>query len=260
MRVPFPVRAIPALSLRAWFTPPPISAAAARRADEKLNEMSSSAVHEVTIYEIGRGPLVLAMHGWGGRASQMAPLAGRLSRQGFRVVIPELPGHAGGEPTDIKKVAAAVQSVIDEVGEPYAVVGHSFASMVLRLVFAERAPRVVVLMAPALRVTDALDVFGDMLGLLPWARRGLRRRLRAWDPALWPRVSGLLPDQLPGAELLIVHDPEDDNTPFAASVELATLRPNTTVVAMDGVGHNGILTDDGTLESVAQFLGASVPS
>lgn len=260
MRVPLAVRAIPALAFRAWLTPPPIGSRTVAHDRETLADLQSFRVGDVAGFELGSGPLVLALHGWGGRPAQMIALARTLANAGYRVLVPELPGRAGGDVTDIKQAAATVSSLIEEVGEPVAVVGHSFAAMVMRLALRETAPSSVVLLAPALDVNDALDVFGDKLGLLPWARRGLRNRLRAWDTALWPVVAGVYPDQMPGAEIFIVHDPDDPETSFGKAAELAAIRPGTELVLAPGSGHNGILTDEIVIDRVVGFLAReSVP-
>jgi alpha-beta hydrolase superfamily lysophospholipase len=183
----------------------------------------------------------------------MVPMALRLAQEGFRVVVPTLPGHAGGEKTDVKIGAASVQALIDDLGMPDVVVAHSFASMVTRLAFSSEAPDRVVLVAPALDVSDALDVFGDRLRLLPWARRGLRSRLQSWDPSLWPVLSSIHPEQLPGADVLIAHDPADEDTPFLRSAELAAIRPDTSIVPIEGSGHSRILSDHRTLDLAADF-------
>jgi pimeloyl-ACP methyl ester carboxylesterase len=70
---------------------------------------------------------------------------------------------------------------------------------------------------------------------------------------LWPTFSSILPEQMPGARMLIVHDPEDVDASFARSAELAAIRPATTIVALPGAGHNGILTNPQTFEAVTGF-------
>lgn len=254
MKVPFPVRVFPSLTFQAWLTPPPLAPATARRDLESLQDLDRCFFGGVPGYEIGDGPVAIAAHGWGGRPGQMAAVARTLADEGHHVIVPRLPGHAGGHRTDVKEAAAALSHVIDDVGYPDVVVAHSFAAIVLRLVFGDDAPSRVVLIAPALDVEDALRVFGDRLRLLPWARRGLRSRLQAWEPSLWPIFSQLLPDQLPGAEILIVHDPEDRETPFTRSAELAAIRPNTAILAAEGAGHSRILSDETALEAVASLV------
>lgn len=256
MKVPLPVRAIPSLTFKAWLTPPPSgvsTAAADRRAVADLEPVHFGGIPG---FEIGAGPIAVAAHGWGGRAEQMAPIARRLADEGFRVLVPSLPGHAGGPATDIKQVAAGLRFVIDDVGQPQILVAHSFAAMALRLAFRDQTPPRVVLIAPALDVRDALHVFSNRLRLLPWARRGLRRRLQEWDPSLWPTVAQILPGQLPGAEMLIVHDPDDTETPFIRSAELAAIRPDTAILPVEGAGHSRILSDEDALAGVVSFVRA----
>lgn len=254
MKVPFPVRSVPALTFRAWLTPPPLPTEVAARDQIGLADLDSSDVGGVPVHHTGEGPLVILAHGWGGRPAQMAPLARSLARGGFKSVVPALPGRAGGHQTDIKQAASALGTVIETLGAPWAVVGHSFAALVLRLTFAEEAPSRIVLVAPALDVEDALGTFGDKLRLLPWARAGLRSRLEAWDPELWPVVSDVSPTQMPGASMLIVHDPRDPETPFARAAQLAALRPETSIVATEGAGHNRILANPDVMEMVEGFL------
>lgn len=253
MRVPFPVRVASSLTFKAWLTPPPLGPSAASRDRESTTDLDRVHFGGIPGYEIGSGPVAIAAHGWGGRAAQMAPVAVRLANEGFRVIVPELPGHAGGPPTDIKRAAAAIQAVIDDVGYPELVVGHSFAGMVVRLAFEDRAPRHVILVAPALDVRDALEVFAERLRLLPWARRGLRKRLENWDLSLWPTMASICTEQLPGAEILIAHDPQDGDTPFARSAELAAIRPGTSIVALEEAGHSRILASPELLDIVAEF-------
>jgi pimeloyl-ACP methyl ester carboxylesterase len=194
------------------------------------------------------------MHGWGGRPAQWASTARHLAGRGYRVLIPELPGHAGGRRTDIVEAADVVRRLLDEVGEPELVLTHSFAALVARLAFAAEAPDRVVMVAPALDVEDALIVFSERLRLMSWTRRGLRRRLQRWDTALWPTLASLHPDQLPGARVLVIHDPDDNETPFARSAELAAIRPATSIVALPGAGHSRILSSGEAMRSMTDFV------
>lgn len=249
------LRMMPRLAWRAWFTPPPVGGRTAAQDVKATAGLKTVNPAGYAGFEIGEGPLVLALHGWGGRAAQMAPVSRRLAAAGFRVVAVNLPGHGGGEPTDVKQAAAALSAVVDELGEPEALISHSFANVVMRV--AGLTAPVVVLVAPLMRVSHAVEVFADRLGLFPWVRRSLHRRLQAWDPELWSVIDGLDPRQHPGARLLVIHDPDDPSTPFAASAELAARRPGTEIVAMSDAGHGGILSEDDTLERVTAFLAES---
>jgi pimeloyl-ACP methyl ester carboxylesterase len=254
VKVPLAVRGSSRFAFRAWLTPPPLPTRLKVRDTETMSDFVPCYFGGIPGHEIGQGPLVVAVHGWGGRPAQMAPLARMLAAEGYRVLVPQIPGHAGGPQTDIKQAASALQSLVEDAGQPEIVVAHSFASMVLRLAFDPEMPYDVALLAPALDVNDSLGVFGERLGLFPWARRGLRRRLERWDPTLWPTVSSIFPEQMPGARILIVHDPEDVDASFARAAELAAIRPSTTIVTIPGEGHNGILNNPDTFLAVAGFI------
>lgn len=254
MKVPFAIRAIPSLTYRAWFTPPPVDPTVVDRDRETTSGLGTFGVGDVTGFETGSGPVVLALHGWGGRPAQMVTLARAVADVGYRVVIPELPGHAGGEKTDIKEVTAQVRGLIGHVGAPEIVIAHSFAALVMRLLLEDEAPRGAILIAPALDVDDALAVFGDRLRLLPWARKRLRSRLGSWDPALWTVLCGVHPEQMQGTEFLIIHDPDDSDTSFRLSAELAALRPSTRLIPAHGTGHNRILRDQAVIDRSIRFI------
>src|SRR5690606_32076328 len=147
-KIPFPVRVYPGLTWRAWLTPPPIGSRTLEKDREATADLTPLDGYEG--FEAGSGPLVLALHGWGGRAAQMAPVARRLAAEGYRVVAPELPSRAGAPITDIKKVAAVVTGMIDRLGFPEVVIAHSFAAVVMRVVFVDRGPRLAVIFGPAL--------------------------------------------------------------------------------------------------------------
>jgi pimeloyl-ACP methyl ester carboxylesterase len=252
--IPFTVRALPSAAFQAWLTPPPLGAATARMDRDALRALSRCHLGGLPGHETGTGPIAIALHGWGGRPGQMVSIARRLADEGYHTVVPELPGHAGGPKTDIKEAAAALRGLIEEVGEPEVIVAHSFAAMVIRLAYPESGPARVVLVAPALNVEDLLEVFGDRLELLPWVRRGLHDRLRSWDTSLWPIVSQMMPQQLEGTEMTIIHDPHDKETPFAGSAELAAMRPATSIFPLEGAGHSRVLSNPIALDYITAFV------
>jgi pimeloyl-ACP methyl ester carboxylesterase len=101
------------------------------------------------------GPLVLLVHGWNGRAAQLAPLASGLAAQGLRCVAIEVSGHGSspGRRTTwawfMRDLAALVQSL----GEPvHTIVGHSaggLAAMASRRLHGVHAARYVCICAPS---------------------------------------------------------------------------------------------------------------
>src|SRR6185369_2064562 len=67
----------------------------------------------ITIYSLPvapHGPVVLLVHGWGGDARQMLPLAEALAQQGLRPVLLEMPAHgrSAGTVSNLPQFARAI--------------------------------------------------------------------------------------------------------------------------------------------------------
>jgi pimeloyl-ACP methyl ester carboxylesterase len=103
--------------------------------------------------EVGEGPPVLLLHGWGSAPEQYAPLLWRLAEQGRRAVALTLPGFGDSAPprsATIRGVLDMLLEAVQEIGlgdEPIDVVGHSLGGLVAaRMAHAlPSAPRNVVL-------------------------------------------------------------------------------------------------------------------
>ncbi len=82
----------------------------------------------------GEGPPLVLVHGLGGMASNWRLVAPLLARE-RRVIVPELPGHAGsaalGEAESLDQFADAVLAIAEaEAAVPAPWVGHSFGAVV----------------------------------------------------------------------------------------------------------------------------------
>lgn len=123
---------------------------------------------ELAAQELGTGPTVLLIHGWGGYKEGWGPLPDTLAGSGFRVVAVDLPGFGdspaapsfGHSPRDH---AAVIEDAIARLGTEVSVVAHSMGAFPA-LILAARLPRLVPRLA--------------LLGPAPLVATG-RRRLAA---------------------------------------------------------------------------------
>lgn len=259
MKVPLPVRVIPALAERAWFTPPPLSARREARWKEAVHGADSVTITvdgvELSGFSAGAGPPVFLIHGWGGRAAQMGTMAAAIAEQGFRVVAIDAPGHGDGRTrSDVFQMAAAIDTMVDTLGLPSAVVAHSLGSMAAVRSLHGRMPERLVLLAPVLDVEVALDKFAQRARLTQVTASSLRRRVRKFIGAEWVSfVEGYRTD-FGDSDLLVVHDPDDDDSPFELSAALAATRLQTTLELGRSTGHAGMLQDPETIAKVVDFI------
>ncbi|MDJ0952640.1 MAG: alpha/beta hydrolase [Acidimicrobiia bacterium] len=211
--------------------------------------------HQMDGFTLGEGEPVLLLHGWGGASTDMAPLAGAVADAGYRAVVPDLPGHGSDKSsyTDVFRMAATVDAAAGRFGPPRAVVAHSFGAVVTFAAFQHGGPERVVLVAPAVKGEWFLDAFGEHVGLSDKAYRIFRERFEAFaGPQLMSVLSGN--GDVPGADILVLHDPEDDRTPYADAVEYTERRAATKLIAVPGTGHKGILRDADTRAETVSFI------
>ncbi|HEX9856190.1 MAG TPA: alpha/beta fold hydrolase [Acidimicrobiia bacterium] len=206
-------------------------------------------------YTLGTGEPVLLLHGWGGDASDLNPLAEAVASHGARAVVPELPGHGSdrGSRADLFAMTATVSAVGWMFGAPDVVVAHSFGAPVAFSAFAAGGPRHVMLIAPALRMDGYFDWFVARLGLSHGARRRFSGRIERFAG---PQIMSIMRGEgvIPGADVLIVHDPADRTIAFADSERYAAAHPRTSLMPVGGAGHQEILGHPAVLDAVSRLL------
>ena len=260
MKVPYPVRVVPAMAARAWFTPPPLSDRRRQMWERSLEGTESITLEfdgkSLSGFRHGEGPLVFFVHGWGGRASQMGQLARSVADQGFTVVAIDFPGHGERrwDTSDVFQMSAALTQLAGRFGHPQGVVAHSLGAMAAVYAFQGAMPERVVLLAPMLDINEALDTFAGRARLMPWTAAALKRRLRRFCGESWPIFAAGSGTDFGDAEVLVVHDPDDPDTRFESSAVLAAVRENTRLLNANSRGHNGVLADDGVAREVGRFL------
>ena len=214
--------------------------------------------HEVGGFSIGSGDTVLLVHGWGGASTDMAPLAKAVAAAGYRAVAPDLPGHGSdrGSYADVFRMAATLDAVSGLYGAPRAVVAHSFGAVVSFAAFQHGGPDRVVLVAPAVQGEWFLDAFRAQVGLSEKAFNLFRDRFLAFAG---PQVMSVLrgSGDVPGAEMLILHDPADDRTPYEHAAIYADKRAATELISVPDSGHKGILRDSSVLARTIEFVGGA---
>lgn len=210
-------------------------------------------------WQIGDGPVVLLVHGYSGRAVQVAELAHAIARTGFRAVIFDAGGHGASRPEKVGFFTFMndTRDIFAYLREPvFAMIGHSaggLAMMRARRLFGVCAERYVVISAP----------FYPYVPLEGMRQRGASKEARFLVKAVladqfqstWPSMVGgesYEPD--PGKPLLAIYDKADDRVRHADAERIAEVWPDTTVVKTLDYGHNRVLQAPETIQAVLDFL------
>jgi pimeloyl-ACP methyl ester carboxylesterase len=249
------------VALRMFTTPqrhrPPERELSAERTGERVVIRTAHGDLSALRFGRGRGPRVLAIHGWEGRATQWGPLAQLLVQAGFEVVAVDAPAHgrSGGRLAHVAGFADALLQADDQLGPFAAVVGHSMgaAAATIALNRGLRARRAILIAGPA-RLDVVVRLFARHVGLRDRGKAAFDRQLE--------RVVGHPAEEL-GTDILaatlrqpalIIHSRDDREVPFTDAEAIARAWPNGHLLAVDGLGHRRILRSESVLEAVRDAI------
>jgi pimeloyl-ACP methyl ester carboxylesterase len=205
-------------------------------------------------WRFGEGPAVLLVHGWNGRAEQLAPFVPPLVAAGCAPVLFDAPAHGGstGRRTSGFGFAEAVRAVAAAV-EARAAVGHSLGGFGLAWALAGGLELdAAVLVAPARGPAEYFRRFCDALGLSPGVRDATRARLARRFGAGVDDID--LARRVGGTPLLVFHDEGDREVPWGDGDAIARAWPRAELVSTRGLGHRRILRDGSVTARAAAFV------
>ncbi|BBY58353.1 hypothetical protein MSAR_14890 [Mycolicibacterium sarraceniae] len=223
--------------------------------------------HRIAGEEWGEGPPVYLVHGWGGQRPHLAMFVKPLVAAGYRVVAFDLPSHHESDPgalapgrTTSAECAAAIAAMIETHGSAHAVVAHSLGANATALAAADGAPvGRLVFFATMGDFPLYLDLFAARHGFGRRIRAGLRRRLekRIAMPLHETNMTrvGRRANYPP---LLLIHDPDDPDSPYAASVRLAKSWQGAQLLTTKGLGrlaHYRVLRHRPAIDAGVEFIG-----
>jgi len=224
--------------------------------------------HRIAGEAWGDGPAVYLVHGWGGCRAHLGVFVKPLVDAGYRVFAFDLPSHNDSEPGDlaagrttIVECAAAVRAFVRTHGPAHAIVAHSLGAKATALAVARGAAvDNLVFLAPMGDFSWYLDVFADRHGFGPRIRRGLVRRLdRRLKMPLYDTDIASVAATLDGPPpLLVVHDPDDPDSPYEMSRAIIDVWPGSRLVTTRGLGrlaHYRILRHRPAINACLEFVG-----
>jgi pimeloyl-ACP methyl ester carboxylesterase len=206
----------------------------------------------------GTGPAVLLVHGWEGRGSQLGAFVEPLVAAGMSVIAFDAPGH-GDSPDHrlfLTDHADCIADIAAQVGPLHGIVAHSFGAAAVLLAHARSGVEATrnVMVSPNVLVEDAVVRFARLVGLDDDDRTALEHKLAA-DTGLPLAALALEPlATRRDAALLVIHDRDDREIPFAQGEQLAAAWPNAQLLATSGLGHRRILRDETVIAAAVDAL------
>jgi pimeloyl-ACP methyl ester carboxylesterase len=206
-------------------------------------------------------PRVLLVHGWGGHAGQMLPLAQALAEAGFTPLLLELPAHgrSAGTVSNLPQFARAIDYVAARLALEgpalKAIAAHSLGANALayaasRGLAAER----LVLLAPPASPHAFTRYFAHVFGLSERTRAAMQHRIEAREGILMPLLEPAAVGPRIAQPTLVVHDRDDRVNRFADGVAYRDAIAGSQLIATQALGHRRILKDATVLQQVTRFM------
>ena len=201
--------------------------------------------------------IVLLVHGWEGRGSQLAPFVAPLIGAGYSVVTFDAPGHGAstGSRSSLPHFTWALRGVADATAAPHAIIAHSLGCAATTLALRDGFDvKRLVYLAPPLNPADYTNQFGEILGLDDRTIRGLQLRIEERFLRKWSDYSLAETARVMTAPLLIIHDRDDTETLWAGGAALADTWPGAQMITTEGLGHRRILREPSVIDAVTKFI------
>ena len=205
-------------------------------------------------------PLVLLIHGWNGRVTQISPFAKSLVATGFRVVALDGPGHGASSgnsttPTHFANFVIESQQELAPEGA-HSLIAHSFGGgcCVLAATRGLKTKSLVLIASPAF-YERVVQFFGKSFGLNNKSQTALEE--------LVTKASGMKPADLNIAKLatsltipmLVVHDKDDNAVDYMSALAITEAYKGARLITTEGLGHRRILKNPKIISEVTEFIG-----
>ena len=203
-------------------------------------------------------PIVLLLHGWNGRGTQLCAFLPALEAAGYSVLAFDAYGHglSEGDHTNILQTSAIIKKLALTYGDFFAMIGHSFGAMAaVNAINSGVNCKKLVAISPPTEFSALLLTFSNFLGLNTKATSLLENYvLKKYAIESFESISitGIAPHM--NIPSLFVHDENDDRVPLSQSQKAAQLWPGGKLHITKGLGHVRILRKLAVVSTVVRFL------
>lgn len=210
--------------------------------------------NKIRVFEWGSGPVILLVHGWGGRALQLDAFVPALLQRGFKVVAFDHKGH-GESSTHFSSYLEIVRStellVNHYAQDLYGVVAHSIGSNATFKASEhfERKLKIAAV-APMENFPQWLEIMRRKIGIYEKLYANVIGQIETDTGLNLLEQCRLNFEQLGRHDVLLVHDKFDRINKISASLEIQRNLPAATLVQTEMLGHSRILDNEEVVQRV----------
>lgn len=219
---------------------------------------------KIATYHWGQsGPMILLIHGWSGRGTQMGSFAKPLVESGFRVLSFDAPSHGNstGKQTNIYEIADTILALNKIFGPFKSVITHSFGGPCLAIAMKKgfNTSRVVNISPPAATV-GLVSKFATALSISRNVEQELKLCIeKHFGKEVWYDSS--MENNIGEFDVhaLVIHDVDDIDVPWHEGQIIAKAWNKVRFIKTSTLGHRRILRDPETIKTTVDFLMGHCP-
>jgi pimeloyl-ACP methyl ester carboxylesterase len=204
---------------------------------------------DLLCYEIGstNKKLVFLLHGWESNSGSLSKFAFELSKNNYRVISFDLPGHSKYKSnyTNLVECREAFKNLLEHIkpDKPFSVISHSFGSAVCTYTLSKlnyKLDKIVFLTSP----NSILEIFKEFKMLIGLSNQSFTFFVQ--------KANKLAKEEIKNIN---IDDKYDKIIPIKNSEEIKKLNPgNTKLIKYSKIGHYKMLWNDQVIGDTIRFL------
>lgn len=248
-----------------WLTPTRFKTPASEKNALETAEVSFLSVkqHSIATFSWGYSeasarPVVLLVHGWSGRGTQLGSFVEPLIQAGYQVISFDAPAHgqSSGKQTNLYQIADTLLALQKRFGQFDSVITHSFGGPCTALAMEQglKSNRFVSICPPASTI-GLVEKFVSTLHITQKTKNHLLRRIeKTFGKDLWEKVSMTNMVNNISCPGFVIHDAQDVDIPWEEGQAVAYAWNNAAFKITNGLGHRRILRDEAVIDAAVKFL------
>ena len=213
----------------------------------------------IQCYSWGEGRPVLFVHGWGGRATQFRRFIKPFNAAGYAVFAFDGPAHgkSEGKSTTLLEFEQVLVRIYERIGEPAAVVAHSFGGAALLFSASKGLPisKLINIASPTIG-DEIISTYLKAINGSPSTAKFFKNYILTTQGRPFDEfTASYFVKQLPRpVNLLLIHDENDREVGIKQAEHLVRLYPAAKLIKTSGLGHTRILKDDHVIQECVTFV------
>ncbi len=248
--------------LTLFFTPLKYKAPEKEKQAESFSEKFTVTVSgkKIQCYRWGSADkTVLFIHGWAGRSTQFRRFIKPLMAAGYQVVGFDGPAHgqSEGKRTTIADFVEALKAIYTVVGNPEAIITHSFGGGVALYAAMNGLPVKTLVNIASPTIGD--EIIGNYLRVIGGSdktKNFFKNEILKRYGKPFEQFTGLyaIENMKQELNLLLVYDEDDKEVPVTHAHAMMERYPKAELMHTHGLGHNRILKDNKVIARVVTFI------